>query len=654
MDTGQHDLTLDELKAVFGLSVRAYNVCTAAGLLTLSNIMVFRVENGGFKKLKRSGVTTDYELNELLDRALNAGYGYSVGSTSPSVSFAGSLDAWFDTRFFKLSRLAQKTLLELIGELSAVKAVEFYSQDDVVSKLTGPPTRIKELADLGVQLLAVAGSLPSTLRSTGLPEQEDTTGTLRWMKRHAIPSEYRTFLFDKYGRMTLFRFLEEVLLKRTVKASKQEVFEACTRGKGFHGRYVDLADLIGMTKERARQLVQEIQQELPNDLAFLLDVPGASEHYPQLQFTEPVKVIDTSVSKPLNREEGTDWSPLFIMHVIRLLGRNHYHHMPWEELGVMGHESKRLDYTTPVLVHRELSRDLERLMVNMDATIDTQRAWFHMFDPATLVHDPDPDRAQQLLEAMRTVVKIRYPGWLLGNGMLRLPPNKLPSRVEQLRAVLTALDRPARMPEIVTEWNIRYPHRQAYADLIRSIVTRYPESFFSIGRSSTYGLRQWEQEREGVKGGTIRNIVQEELLKAGGPVSVDRILEAVLRFRSTTRNNVLTNLMLCETPQFVLLSGDRIALAGMVDGTPIEPGQPDERLPLRRKDVKPFIGQPLTELKAYMIEKLHYTDAEATQALASRLRKGRLAVDQNGLIIPGSSTQDPEDQSPDQFAVPEE
>lgn len=45
------DLNLDQISVRFGLSARAYNVCAANGLVSLSAINAFQVQHGEFKKL---------------------------------------------------------------------------------------------------------------------------------------------------------------------------------------------------------------------------------------------------------------------------------------------------------------------------------------------------------------------------------------------------------------------------------------------------------------------------------------------------------------------------------------------------------------------------------------------------------------------------
>ena len=655
MDRNQIDPTLDELRSLYGMSVRAYNVCKNNGLRSLATIQAYRIEKGGFKTLKSIGVTTEYELNELVDQALEAGYGLSAEDPKSPLVDPGLLEAWFDTHYFELSRLAQKALLGLIGELTAAHAVAFYAQQDVISKLEGPPTRIKELAVFGEQLMQRAGASVAYIH---LPVQlliSEVSAAHHWMRLLRIPAHYAPHLVDGSGRLTLFRFLERFYSSPIqTKANKQAVFLVYAQGSSPLPLHDDLALKLDLTRERVRQMVEAQERELPRELPRLLNVPGWEERYTQLILQSPVHVVDGSLMRGINDEENTNWGPYFEGHVLRVLNNQTHVQVDWNKVGVPGRAGRRMDLEKPLLVERNMLEEFLRCVRAMEERIDAPRTEELVQDLDSFVRSATASVAENMQAALRSFISVRYREFMNADAQIHLARNSQPDKLEHLQAVLEALNEPSTVEHIVVAWNERFPGIPSNAHLIRGLVHNHPDRFFSIGRSSTYGLRSWEQVKPGVRGGTIRRIVRELLEKAGGPVAVEVIMQEVLRYRRTNRQSVVTNLAICGPGQFIFLDGDRIALAVTMKKPVLSPAMNTERLPLRRKDIKRFTGQPLAALKAFLIDKLNYTDTEATQALASRLRKGRLAVDQNGLIIPSSSTEDPEDQSPDQFTVPEE
>ena len=73
-----------------------------------------------------------------------------------------------------------------------------------------------------------------------------------------------------------------------------------------------------------------------------------------------------------------------------------------------------------------------------------------------------------------------------------------------------------------------------------------------FGRTSTYGLKRWEKENPLIKGGTIRDIVEEYLLKFEEPKHISEIIIYVNKFRNTNERNIITNLLLDKSGRFIV------------------------------------------------------------------------------------------------------
>lgn len=85
--------------------------------------------------------------------------------------------------------------------------------------------------------------------------------------------------------------------------------------------------------------------------------------------------------------------------------------------------------------------------------------------------------------------------------------------------------------------------------------------FVPIGRSSTFGLKKWEQELDNFKGGTIRSITKELLEKSETPKHISEIADHVLRFRPTSNSsNIFQNLRLDKSGTFVFFKNSYIGL----------------------------------------------------------------------------------------------
>src|SRR5438045_7022694 len=110
------------------------------------------------------------------------------------------------------------------------------------------------------------------------------------------------------------------------------------------------------------------------------------------------------------------------------------------------------------------------------------------------------------------------------------------------------------------EINKKSPELEVNEASVRSGLQREKELFIFIGRSSTYGLRKWQEERENLKGGTIRDIVEEYLKMEDEPKHISEITKFVQKYRNTNEYSVKTNLDLEGSIRFQSFPGEFIGL----------------------------------------------------------------------------------------------
>lgn len=129
--------------------------------------------------------------------------------------------------------------------------------------------------------------------------------------------------------------------------------------------------------------------------------------------------------------------------------------------------------------------------------------------------------------------------------------------------VIEILDKngiPMNIIEIYNILNIKNPNLTKSPEALRGTIQRAPEIII-IGKSSTYGLKKWEIEKEGIKGGTIKDIVFEYLQNKNEPVHIFELLNEVHKYRDkTTTRNISTNLKLDPQKQFIVFNQNFIGL----------------------------------------------------------------------------------------------
>ena len=123
---------------------------------------------------------------------------------------------------------------------------------------------------------------------------------------------------------------------------------------------------------------------------------------------------------------------------------------------------------------------------------------------------------------------------------------------------LEALGEPSKVSDICKKVIEIYPDYNTDESSIRAAMQR-KRGFISFGRTSTYGLKEWEEEKD-IRGGTIRDITEEFLISQSEPKHINAITEYVNRYRETTAKNIYANLKMEENNRFVFFSGMIIGL----------------------------------------------------------------------------------------------
>src|SRR5690606_14635764 len=138
--------------------------------------------------------------------------------------------------------------------------------------------------------------------------------------------------------------------------------------------------------------------------------------------------------------------------------------------------------------------------------------------------------------------------------------NTLKQVSEYAFEALEILGKPSNLSEIFKVINEKMPGVTKSEEALRGSIQRNPEIIY-FGRSSTYGLKKWENETENIKGGTIRSIVIEYLEMFDSPKHITQITEYVSNFRERTyQRSIMDNLKADKSNVFIFLRQGFIGL----------------------------------------------------------------------------------------------
>lgn len=196
---------------------------------------------------------------------------------------------------------------------------------------------------------------------------------------------------------------------------------------------------------------------------------------------------------------------------------------------------------------------------------------------------------------------------------------------EYIVDALTKLGDLAHLEQIIDKLEELYPDLEWNESSVRGTMLREKDQFICIGRTSTFGLRVWEEERENLRGGSIRGMVELYLDGEAQPKHISELLNYVNQYRDTTENSLLTNLDADEHARFRIFPGEFI---GLTEKT-------YERLPpYKRLNGVHFTGVQLKKMNSWffddvvanIVNKYGYLPIQVAYTLNKRIAIGDMTL----------------------------
>lgn len=616
-----NSMTLEELQKVIPMSVRAINVCRISDLTTTARIREHYTVHGTFRNIRNCGAKTDLELLRLL---------HDPRFPQPSEgevevhSNWGTLEQAIIAGLECMSKPAREILRDRVGGLAASDVLLFMATSHGEwEKMPGVDSQIKlEWQELWDQV----GSLSRSFHSAG-----DHIAVRSWLKRNGLDPSLGAFLLSPSGDLTMLCFLEHHIPACIGPTYPIICQPHLTMVDGVPSN-AELAERVGLSRERVRQLLDRMWVCLPRYLAPMKDLPGLSGIYPQLVTNDPWKVIDLEDAACLNKKESTSWNLKFYGFLAGALNEG-FELLPWMKDGKNRRKCAELEQSFVLVIRHELAKSAQELLDRLHAMNEKPRKKEARTDLGDLMAGLPSSQWEALSSLLQRVVPLILPEAKITGSVIRLPPNKRKNQVDLLGEVLEHLNRPSHVTEIRDAWLRLFPDRPVTLEGIRSLAVGNREKFFSIGRRSTYGLREWEASRPTVKGGTIRDLVEEQLANADHPLHVTELLAEVLKYRPrTTIGSLRQNLKFEASGRFRFFPNGYVGLGNRKFSRPIKLRKVVSGSLMRASVLKQFIGKNIPELCKQLQERSGATNREVQRVVKGAVREGRIQTNDLGSI----------------------
>lgn len=576
--------TLEQLAEIEQLEVRSYNACKYFSLDTLREIIYYYKKNGDFLKVRNCGrksndelinVCTKYEgffIDELITQIeeenknpivtkieelkvrqkkivnnliISSFNDLSVRSSNALKKYLGGeinlkgFKSLFSERNFELTDLrnvGKKSINEIHNFLDLIK-----EQIEIISVFVNEDELIVEF--FNSFLMRTFDASPKVLSEIG-----------------------KNYNFS--NGLPIFKTIN-VLINRNIlfEPKKKELFK---KGLMYYNMdsfssLKELSKIQGLTPERIRQKRKLIYDSLYSRLSFLWKLELDTLNLYGIDVKSEMIIIDDETISEINSKERNAFNKLFINKIFSILLSKDYLLIGNEENIIFQRIVRTAhNWKSTYLIKKEIANsfNFESFINDVSKRLGDRIEEDYSFHFETYILDFITENSEvdlnNIIPICENLLFNEFEISLDTFDNIIFKRNTKKQVIEYVYDILKEKKEPLTVYEIYDIINTKYPNVTRSAEALRGSCQRDANLIY-FGRSSTYGLKIWENENN-VKGGTIRDIAEEFLLKHNTPKHIDEITEYVNRYRNTTAKNIYANLKMEETNKFVFFSGLMIGL----------------------------------------------------------------------------------------------
>jgi len=576
------NLSITELAVKHQLSVRSTNVCKSGNLRNLTDIISFFVDKHGFKTLPNCGEKSNKELCLLCNTYLSD---FQSNMSLPiqednEFTFYNSLTPYRKSVFNRfVSNMLNTLSVRSINGLTTMCGNE-PSPSKIIYNLYDKKIDFKKIKNIGTkaetELVSFREMIEKFINNfKSIPNENLSKEFLKLVIISTFDSigikvtyDLNKF-FDINNRIYFFTLIHQILrYEKILNKNETRIFyEIYTINININ--FSKVASELGVTRERVRQIYKTIERSFSLHLDFvksfnLSDCVG-SNSIPDGNLI----IIDSQYTDTKNAEENLNFNSLFYANIFSIFLRDSFTKIDvsdtdFNKLSVQETSNLNAFY----FIRNNLSRRFNfSLFLNTvrdrlsERISESYQLYFEGFLYQFFYDRPDISVLEHINDVCEKLLFSEFELVLDSLGYLIFERNVKQQIQDYAVEALEELGEMSHLSKIMDLVRLKYADVEFSDNSIRGTMQREKNIFIFIGRSSTYGLKKWEEENENLRGGTIRDLVEEFLDKCESPKHISEILSYVNQFRSTNSKSVKTNIEMEENGKFITFPGDYVGLS---------------------------------------------------------------------------------------------
>lgn len=399
----------------------------------------------------------------------------------------------------------------------------------------------------------------------------------------------------------------------------------------------ELSENLSLSKERCRQLKVKILNELESKFSFLTNFHDDLFIKYKIDYNESLILITNEIASNVNSVNGTNFNKYFITLITSVIYKS--------EFVLLGNIDDLLtlkDYTPRTrhnwrglyLVNKTLKQnfEFEKFIEDIEKRkfelIETYSLNFKNYLSNFLISE-DLVYLEKLFNVCRKILNEEFNIHLDSDENIVFESKRNKALHDYAYEALEILGKPSHIDDINIQLKKLKPD---YNSVLTSSTLKREYGFAPFGRSSVFGLKKWDTENNNIKSGTIRDIVEELLIKSDNPMHINDIFNYVTLYRpSINHRSLIANIVISK--QFTKYPNNYIGLTSKV--------YREEYLNFKQingtffsiSNLKKFNNFSITEVVQFFKTKHGYDEKQVEFILNEKIIKGELSKTNQGKII---------------------
>lgn len=573
-------MTVEDIYRKEKISVRSYNVCKYNDLNSIQDLKKYYFEHRTFDKLRNCGKKTNEELIEICIKALEENFSdlqAEVRTENPLKILVSNL-----------TRVQREVINSFI--LVNTKGLSVRSKNAITHHLKGN-LKIKNFSEsillserFNVNDINNAGknSIPELLKYIFSIKNFliEVSGSYNERQLYALKNNFliqRTFNISKIPDeilesesiflLTDFLLNQNALFDETKTIIVKNAFKVYTNTS--KKTLDDIALMVDLTRERVRQIRKVCLDDFSDNLIFIKNFNDDLFQKYNIDVNSSYIEVNPDLVDIVNTTNRTNFSKEFITYILSIYLNDRFSLVGLIEDVLQPKYflvSRRHNWNNFYLIEKAIISKINfyGLINDIASRLSEKIEESYSFNLKSylskfLFHD-DTEILELALPIAEDIINEEFEIYLDLEANISFEKNTIKTVPDFIVEALENLGEPSKL-NVIYDWiENKYPGKTKSEEALRGSCNRSDEIIY-FGRSSTFGLKKWENTRDNIKGGTIKDIITEYLEQSETPIHIVEILKEIHQYRDkTNERNVITNLKLDPNNSFIIFRQKFIGL----------------------------------------------------------------------------------------------